>query len=97
MPLHTLSRNLDPVSGVTLGRFTGRLLLVGIYAAFVVRTSGSGAFATMFALAAFLCSVMALLKHERFLAPSLNHWDEMFVFAALSALAHALVSAPEAR
>jgi hypothetical protein len=43
-----------------------------------------------FALAAICCSLLGVVRREKFAASSLNHWDESAAFAALSVLLHYL-------
>jgi TRAP-type mannitol/chloroaromatic compound transport system permease small subunit len=68
-------RELDPVSGATVGRFRvkvafallGALLAHGTYTVVCVG---------WLALYALITAAIALFSREKFHSPTLNHWDE---------------------
>jgi hypothetical protein len=68
-----------------IGRFWLRMVILVIFAAF-----GSIGFARSLAallgMSAVLCAALAIIKREKMLGVSLNHWDEMAVYSALACL-----------
>lgn len=68
-----------------IGRFCLRMAIVATFAAF-----GSVGFTRSFTVLLWMCTivsaVLAVIKREQWLGSSLNHWDEMTVYAALCCL-----------
>jgi hypothetical protein len=68
-----------------IGRFWLRMVILAVFAAF-----GSIGFARSLAallgMSAVLSAVIAIIKREKMLGASLNHWDEMAIYVALACL-----------
>ena len=69
-------------------RFCLRLLVLTAFAAF-----GSIGFArsliVLLWMSTMLCALIGSMRRDPFMAPDLNHWDEMAAYGALCALAQA--------
>jgi hypothetical protein len=84
-------RRLDRDSAATLVRFTLCMLMVLAWYAAWRWGGGHGASLMMMAGAAQLSiAVVACLRRERPLAPSLNRWDEAAAWLGIAFLARAL-------
>lgn len=68
-----------------IGRFCLRMAILVVFAAF-----GNIGFArsltALLGMSAVLSAMLAIIKREHLLGTSLNHWDEMTVYAALGCL-----------
>ena len=80
--------HIDPASRVCVLRCVLRLVLVlGLS---VFSTDFVAAFWLFSLLSAIICGLYGASVSEKLFAPSLNHWDEAFVFLLISQLTHRL-------
>ena len=77
-----------PNSAQVIVRFCVRLSILIAFAAFASVGFGRGLVALLW-MSTILCAVIGFMRREPFLAPDLNHWDEMAAYGALCALIQA--------
>jgi len=80
-------RELSPY--LVLARFGVRIIILTTFAAFGGVGFGKS-FAALSAMSSVLCAIVATVRREQAVAPTLNHWDEALAYAALYFLAVAL-------
>ncbi|MGY3616995.1 hypothetical protein [Bradyrhizobium sp. USDA 10063] len=85
-PLPNLPQKLK--SAQVMVRFCFRLLILTGFAFFGSIGFGRSLIALLW-MSIVLCTVIALMRREQFMAADLNHWDEMAAYAALCALTSA--------
>jgi hypothetical protein len=87
-PLPNLPQKLKSAQVVV--RFCFRLLILTGFAFF--GSIGFGrSFIALLWMSVVLCTAIAVMRREQFMAVDLNHWDEMAAYAALCALTSAAV------
>ena len=68
-----------------IGRFCLRMTILVVFAAFG-HIGFARSLTALLGMSAVLCAMLATVKREHLLGTSLNHWDEMTVYAALGCL-----------
>jgi hypothetical protein len=74
---------------MVLVRFSVRVMLLMAFSAFARVGFGKG-LAALSLMSIVLCFVVATMRREPVLGPTLNHWDETVAFGALFALVSVL-------
>ena len=77
-----------PNSAQAILRFCLRLFILIAFAGFASAGFGRSLVALLW-MSTILCAVIGFMRREPFLAPDLNHWDEMAAYGGLCALAQA--------
>ena len=67
------------------GRFCLRMTILAVFAAFG-HIGFARSLTALLGMSAVLSAMLATVKREHLLGTSLNHWDEMTVYAALGCL-----------
>lgn len=80
--------HLDPATRQTVHRSVLRLAVVLVLAG--VSEDFIAAFWLFALVTAVICGLQALMRGEKLFAPSLNHWDEAFVFLLVGHTAYML-------
>jgi hypothetical protein len=76
-------------SAQVLVRFGLRVAILTVFAAFGSIGFGRSLVALLW-MSTLLCAIIGAVRRELFLAPDLNHWDEMAAYGALCSLGNTL-------
>ena len=79
-PRPTIPHQLN--SSQVLFRFVFRLVLLSAFATFGGQGFGK-TFATLLAMSAIFCAIVAAMRGEKIFGPVLTHWDEAATYAVL--------------